>query len=163
MPPPSAADIVSAAASASSNNNSTANSNTTQNNDNTTDENGKQQQTLVPLRRRSSILDSEVRLYPSNSDALYSQSTFKGEQKSGRNAYKVTVEIQHVDLKSSFLCGYLHIQGLTDDFPDLCTFFEAEIIGPKYSFLTRKWEADENIDRQHWVGFHLFIFEWVEQ
>ena len=37
------------------------------------------------------------------------------------------------------------------DWPELCTFFEAEVIGPKHSFLTRKWGADEKTDREHWV------------
>ncbi|KAK5672564.1 hypothetical protein BDV3_002760 [Batrachochytrium dendrobatidis] len=92
----------------------------------------------------------------SHCSSLYSGSKFKGQQKSGRNSYEVLVEFQHVDFKSSFLCGYLHIKGLTDDWPDLCTFFDAEIIGPRYSFLTRKWDANENIDRQHWIKFPAF-------
>ncbi|RKO99172.1 hypothetical protein CXG81DRAFT_7486, partial [Caulochytrium protostelioides] len=61
-----------------------------------------------------------------------------------------------VDLAASALCGYLHIKGLTDDWPLLCTFFEAEIIGPDHAFLTRKWEADARIDRQHWTRFTAF-------
>ncbi|KAJ3157974.1 GID complex subunit 4, VID24 [Geranomyces variabilis] len=88
--------------------------------------------------------------------SLFSGSRFAGEQKSGRSSYDVTVEIQHVDMRNSFLCGYLSIKGLTDDWPDLCTFFEGEIIGPKYSFLTRKWDADEDIDVQHWTRFPAF-------
>lgn len=39
---------------------------------------------------------------------------FKGEQRSGRNAYEVSVEIKHVDLENSFMCGYLNIKGLTE-------------------------------------------------
>ncbi|KAJ3300778.1 GID complex subunit 4, VID24 [Borealophlyctis nickersoniae] len=118
------------------------------------------------------------RLINRHCSSLYSGSKFRGEQKSGRNSYEVKVEIQSVDLRESFLCGYLHIKGLTDvsltmlgyidngvkahincafqDWPDLCTFFEADIIGPKHSFLTRKWEADEDIDRQHWTRFEAF-------
>ena len=88
--------------------------------------------------------------------ALYSGSTFKGYQKSGKNSYEVAVELQHVDLSASFLCGYLRIKGLTDDWPDLCTFFEAEVIGAHHSFLTRKWDADESIDKQHWTKFPAF-------
>ncbi|KNC87347.1 hypothetical protein SARC_00537 [Sphaeroforma arctica JP610] len=41
----------------------------------------------------------------------------------------------------------------TLDYPLLTTFFEAEIVGRKYSFLTNKWEADEAVDRQHWGKF----------
>lgn len=87
---------------------------------------------------------------------LYSGSVFRGEQKSGRSSYKVTVTFQHVDLKESFLCGYLHIKGLTEDYPELTTFFEAEIIGPKHSFLTKKWEATDRTDLQHWDRFPSF-------
>lgn len=43
------------------------------------------------------------------------------------------------------------IKGLTEDFPHLTTFFQGEIIGKKHPFLTRKWDADEEIDRKHWV------------
>ena len=68
----------------------------------------------------------------------------------------MSVILQHVDLKDSYLCGYLHIKGLTDAYPELSTYFEAEIIGPKHSFLTRKWEADEHTDRQHWTKFPAF-------
>lgn len=34
----------------------------------------------------------------------------------------------------------------------LTTFFDGEIISPKYPFLTRKWDADEDVDLKHWVG-----------
>eukprot|EP00128_Syssomonas_multiformis_P005151 Colp12_sorted_trinity150504_noHs@6236 len=90
------------------------------------------------------------------SSALYNGSTFRGFQKSGRNSYEVEVELKYVDLANSFLCGYLHIKGLTDDYPLLTTFFEAEVVGDKHSFLTRKWEADEAVDRQHWSKFPAF-------
>ena len=59
---------------------------------------------------------------------------------------------QHVNLAESSLCGYLHIKGLTEDYPELTTFFEAEIIGRKHSFLTKKWDANDHIDIQHWVS-----------
>ncbi|KAK9760080.1 hypothetical protein K7432_016261, partial [Basidiobolus ranarum] len=42
------------------------------------------------------------------------------------------------------------------DYPEITTFFDAEIIGPKYSFLTRKWDVDEMIDEQHWIKFPAF-------
>lgn len=58
---------------------------------------------------------------------------------------------QHVDIENSYLCGYLKINGLTFDYPTLTTFFDGEIISKKYPFLTRKWEADEDVDRKHWV------------
>eukprot|EP01134_Creolimax_fragrantissima_P002115 CFRG2115T1 len=87
------------------------------------------------------------------SSSLYSGSRFKGLQTSGSCSYEVEVELKHVDLEEDFLCGYLEIKGLTADYPLLTTFFEAEIVGRKYSFLTNKWEADETVDRQHWGKF----------
>jgi glucose-induced degradation protein 4 len=87
---------------------------------------------------------------------LYAGSKFTGYQRSGRSTYNVCITIIDFDLSRSFMCGYLKIKGLTDDWPDLCTFFEGEIIGAEYSFLTRKWEANESIDRQHWSKFPSF-------
>lgn len=55
----------------------------------------------------------------------------------------------------SYLCGYLRIQGLTEDHPTLTTFFEGEIIGTKHTFKTRNeaWGATEKTDMQHWGRF----------
>lgn len=66
------------------------------------------------------------------------------------NGY-ITCSLQHVDEENSYLCGYLKIKGLTEEFPTLTTFFDGEIISAKYPFLTRKWDADEDVDRKHWV------------
>lgn len=60
-------------------------------------------------------------------------------------------QFQHVDEENSYLCGYLQINGLTDEYPTLTTFFDGEIISQKYPFLTRKWDADEDVDKKHWV------------
>jgi len=122
---------------------------------------------------------------------LYSGSIFRGHQKSKGNCYDVEVLLQHVDLENSYLCGYLRIKGLTEEFPSMTTFFDAEIIGfpastsskkklkntilssnqeetaltldktqetqePKFNFLTRKWDADEDVDRSHWSKFPSF-------
>ncbi|KAI7109141.1 hypothetical protein KC343_g19619 [Hortaea werneckii] len=58
-------------------------------------------------------------------------------------------------MAESFLCGYLRIQGLTDDHPTLTTFFEGEIIGPKHLFKTTNpsWGSSEKVDLQHWARF----------
>lgn len=37
------------------------------------------------------------------------------------------------------------------EYPMLTTFFAGEIISMKRPFLTRKWDADEDVDRKHWV------------
>lgn len=62
------------------------------------------------------------------------------------------IHYQHVDEENSYLCGYLKITGLTTEYPMLTTFFDGEIISRKYPFLTRKWDADEDVDRKHWVS-----------
>lgn len=87
---------------------------------------------------------------------LYNGSKFKGHQRSKGNQYDVEVILQHVDLENSYLCGYLKIAGLTEEYPTMTTFFEGEIISQKYPFLTRKWEADEDVDRKHWDKFSAF-------
>ncbi|XP_056017897.1 glucose-induced degradation protein 4 homolog isoform X2 [Ostrea edulis] len=84
---------------------------------------------------------------------LYNGSRFQGHQKSKGNCYDVEVILQYVDLENSYLCGYLKIKGLTEEYPTLTTFFDGEIISKKHPFLTRKWEADEDVDRKHWEHF----------
>lgn len=85
-------------------------------------------------------------------------SRFVGTQQSERQVYDVQVEIKHVDLRESFLCGYLRIQGLTEDHPTLTTYFEGEIIGSKYGFTTKhkSWGASDHIDMSHWAKFAAF-------
>ena len=68
---------------------------------------------------------------------------------------------QHVDLENSYLCGYLKIKGLTEEYPTLTTFFDGEIISKKHPFLTRKWDADEDVDKKHWVSFFSFPSEMI--
>ncbi|XP_036308148.1 glucose-induced degradation protein 4 homolog isoform X3 [Eptesicus fuscus] len=67
---------------------------------------------------------------------LYSGSKFRGHQKSKGNSYDVEVVLQ--------------------EYPTLTTFFEGEIISQKHPFLTRKWDADEDVDRKHWGKFLAF-------
>ncbi|OIW28807.1 hypothetical protein CONLIGDRAFT_577439 [Coniochaeta ligniaria NRRL 30616] len=85
-------------------------------------------------------------------------SRFHGTQQSERQRYDVQVEIKHVDLRESFLCGYLRIQGLTEDHPTLTTYFEGEIIGTKYGFNTQhpSWGASDKTDLSHWAKFQAF-------
>jgi hypothetical protein len=88
--------------------------------------------------------------------SLFPGAHYVGQQKSNHNSFEVEVEIKHVDLSDSFLCGYLRIEHLTEEFPVITTFFEADIIGEKYSFLTRKWDTNEEVDRKHWEKFEPF-------
>lgn len=102
---------------------------------------------------------SNVRLIPSSpSSFLRAGSRFHGTQQSERQVYDVQVEIKHVDMRESFLCGYLRIQGLTEDHPTLTTYFEGEIIGSKYSFLTQHqdWGSSDKTDLTHWAKFSAF-------
>ncbi|KAL5689905.1 hypothetical protein EMGR_008322 [Emarellia grisea] len=99
---------------------------------------------------------SNVRLLPNyTSSYLRPGSKFTGTQQSDRQVYNVDVEIKHVDMAESYLCGYLRIQGLTEDHPTLTTFFEGEIIGTKHTFKTRNeaWGATEKTDMHHWARF----------
>ncbi|KAJ4155773.1 hypothetical protein LMH87_001002 [Akanthomyces muscarius] len=83
---------------------------------------------------------------------------FHGTQQSERQVYEVQVEIKYVDMRESFLCGYLRIQGLTEDHPTLTTYFEGEIIGARYSFFTQHddWGANSKVDLSHWSKFDAF-------
>jgi len=102
---------------------------------------------------------SNIRLIPTSpSSFLRAGSRFRGTQQSERQKYDVQVEIKHVDMRESFLCGYLRIQGLTEDHPTLTTYFEGEIIGSKYSFLTQHqdWGSTDKVDLQHWAKFSAF-------
>ncbi|KAF9104932.1 GID complex subunit 4, VID24 [Mortierella sp. GBA35] len=114
-----------------------------------------QRQKYQQQRRKPDPFEA-VRVLPSKTFHLYAGSRFQGKQRSGSHSYDVVVDIKHVDLGDSFLCGYLHIKGLTEEYPELTTYFEAEIIGPKHSFFTRKWDADELVDEEHWTLFRPF-------
>ncbi|KAF4585434.1 vesicle-mediated transporter Vid24 [Ophiocordyceps camponoti-floridani] len=94
----------------------------------------------------------------SPSSYLRPGSRFHGTQQSERQVYDVQVEIKHVDMRESFLCGYLRIQGLTEDHPTLTTYFEGEIIGSKYGFITEHddWGASLKTDMNHWGKFNAF-------
>lgn len=66
--------------------------------------------------------------------------------------------LQYVDEQNGYLCGYLKIKGLTEEFPNLTTYFDGEIINKKCPFLTRKWDADEEVDKKHWVCIVYLIW-----
>lgn len=61
-----------------------------------------------------------------------------------------------MDLAEHFLCGYLTIHDLTVDYPNLTTFFEAEVIGGTAGFQTGKWDAGLEADSRHWERFSYF-------
>ena len=71
--------------------------------------------------------------------------------------------LQHVDTNNAYLCGYLKIAGLTEEYPTLTTFFDGEIISKQHPFLTRKWDADEDVDRKHWVSLANAIYQRISE
>ncbi|KAI9851641.1 MAG: hypothetical protein M1838_003110 [Thelocarpon superellum] len=102
---------------------------------------------------------SHMRFQPTfSSSFLRAGSKFHGTQQSDLQVYDVQVELKHVDMDQSFLCGYLRIQGLTPANPTLTTYFEGEIIGDKYSFQTKHpdWGSNDKVDMQHWARFHAW-------
>ncbi|EKM55450.1 uncharacterized protein PHACADRAFT_256081 [Phanerochaete carnosa HHB-10118-sp] len=99
---------------------------------------------------------TRLRVRSQGHHCLYPGAIFQGTQKSGRNSYDVSVTIVDVDFSLSHLCGYLRIRGLTDDWPELTTYFDAEIIGSRYGFLTKNWGATEQEDMVHWGRFPAF-------
>lgn len=104
----------------------------------------------------SSYEFSSIRQIPSyTSSFLRAGSKFRGTQTSDKQTYNVEVDIKHVDMNESFLCGYLRIEGLAEDHPTLTTYFEGEIVGPKYTFQTKheSWGATDKTDMQHWARF----------
>ncbi|KAI9829705.1 MAG: hypothetical protein M1826_005448 [Phylliscum demangeonii] len=107
----------------------------------------------VPSPTQSDIFN--VRLLPSYTSFLRPGSKFKGTQQSEKQSYEVQVELKHVDLDRSFLCGYLRIQDLTEEHPTLTTYFEGEIVGDKYSFQTKhpEWGSNDRVDLHHWARF----------
>ena len=63
--------------------------------------------------RRLSKLTTVMQQRPSyTSSFLRAGSKFQGTQQSDRQVYKVEVDIKHVDMNESFLCGYLRIEGV---------------------------------------------------
>ncbi|ODV86283.1 hypothetical protein CANARDRAFT_181382, partial [[Candida] arabinofermentans NRRL YB-2248] len=89
------------------------------------------------------------------SSFLKPSSSFIGSQQSGRSTYEVRVDLKEVDLKRSYLCGFLTIHGLTETHPQITTFFKGEIIGPHHSFYTlnESWGSNKRNDLQHWGRF----------
>jgi hypothetical protein len=50
----------------------------------------------------------------------------------------------------------LTIHELTAEYPNLTTFFEAEVVGRRVGFRTDKWDAHLDADTRHWEKFDYF-------
>ena len=58
------------------------------------------------------LYKSTLQFLPNSSSSfLRPGSRFRGTQQSDRQIYEVQVDLKHVDMNESFLCGYLRIQG----------------------------------------------------
>lgn len=68
----------------------------------------------MPCAARGRLLTSAQFLPNTSSSLLRPGSRFKGSQTSDRQQYEVEVEIKHVDMRESFMCGYLRIKGAHD-------------------------------------------------
>lgn len=104
-----------------------------------------------PQAAKHALFGSAAARPPCTMECIRPGGCYRGVQKSQSHAYSVRVQFQDVDLLESQLSGYLTIEGLTDEYPSLTTFFDAEIIGGKHSFHTRKWDAGYENDYEHWV------------
>ncbi|XP_075256071.1 glucose-induced degradation protein 4 homolog [Convolutriloba macropyga] len=94
--------------------------------------------------------------------ALRDGAKFKGEQSGSTQRCPVEVVFESIDYDSFTLCGRLTICNLhPEPNSETTTFFQGEIICEKHPFLTRKWEADYDIDQIHWSKFtkHFKQFE----
>lgn len=104
---------------------------------------------------------------------LKPNATFIGEQQSGKAKYHIKVELKTVDWINSIVTGFLQISGLTEQHPEITTFFKGEIINnplnkynwqtyskklssdvsiKKYSFITEnsQWGSFIKNDLEHW-------------
>lgn len=111
----------------------------------------------VPSKKLySSDFEADVNENHAHLSTLYPGARYRGYQTSGDKKYEVEVRVKEVDFAQSYVCGDLLIRGLTDEYPELVTCFEGEMIGDRYSFETGKWKASRNIDMQHWRRFRAF-------
>lgn len=95
---------------------------------------------------------------------LRPNSKFVGIQQSGKAKYNIRAEFKTVDLVNSLVVGFLQINGLTEQYPEMTTCFKGEIINnpfkvtnelalnKEYSFITenKKWESSFTNDLDHW-------------
>ncbi|RWA06794.1 hypothetical protein EKO27_g8301 [Xylaria grammica] len=69
-----------------------------------------------------------------------------------------SILLEHLDKYTFANRGNPVVTGLTEDNPTLTTYFEGEIIGSRYDFLTKHegWGATDKIDLNHWGKFSAF-------
>ncbi|CAI4037343.1 hypothetical protein SMKI_02G2150 [Saccharomyces mikatae IFO 1815] len=111
--------------------------------------------------------------YTSCTNYLKPRMQFTGYQISGYKRYQVTVNLKTVNLPtghcsslSPHLSGFLSIRGLTNQHPEISTYFEAYAVNHKeLGFLSSSWKdepvlneykATDQTDLEHWINFPSF-------
>uniref|UniRef100_A0A1A9VAY6 Glucose-induced degradation protein 4 homolog n=1 Tax=Glossina austeni TaxID=7395 RepID=A0A1A9VAY6_GLOAU len=93
-------------------------------------------------------------------DLLYNGSKFQGfimdEKVERSKPYDMEIIFQHIHWRDYFICGYLNLNTVNMRFSTLTSFFDGEFICEKYPFLTKKWGATEETDREYWGKFRGF-------
>eukprot|EP00187_Rhodella_violacea_P013400 CAMPEP_0184717964 /NCGR_PEP_ID=MMETSP0314-20130426/7282_1 /TAXON_ID=38298 /ORGANISM="Rhodella maculata, Strain CCMP 736" /LENGTH=143 /DNA_ID=CAMNT_0027181621 /DNA_START=505 /DNA_END=932 /DNA_ORIENTATION=- len=74
-----------------------------------------------------------------------------------RDAWRVNVRIQGLDLERGTLCGSMEALDVPKAESPVVTFWEGEIIDAvNFSFRTARWDASKSTDLRHWSKFHAF-------
>lgn len=98
---------------------------------------------------------------------------FTGYQISGYKKYQVVITLKTVNLPlggasspSPHVTGFLTIRGLTNQHPEITTFFDAYAVNhSEFGFLSSSWakdspvascRADDQTDLEHWLNFPAF-------
>ncbi|EGG09790.1 uncharacterized protein MELLADRAFT_103884 [Melampsora larici-populina 98AG31] len=88
---------------------------------------------------------------------LKSNSNWIGHQRSGDQVYPVSIKFLDLDLMTGNGAGLLEIDGLTEKWPKLITFFDLEIVGRgQHEFSTKRWGANHESDESHWSKFAYY-------
>ena len=108
-----------------------------------------------PIDQNPSLLDpipslSANRVSSFAYDSLYPGALFEGIQTNKTKEHRVSVRIVDINLQQSTLAGFLTIHDLTDQHPEITTFFDGQIIGDTHGFVTNDWGASEKVDMTHW-------------
>ncbi|WBF11935.1 hypothetical protein N7582_001194 [Saccharomyces uvarum] len=131
-----------------------------------------QDQDLYKCASRDS-LSSLQQLAHTASGSARKKMQFTGYQISGYKRYQVTVTLKTVDFPtgrctslSPHLSGFLSIRGLTNQHPEISTYFEAYAVTHKeLAFLSSSWKdepvlneykATDQTDLEHWINFPSF-------
>lgn len=109
----------------------------------------------IPMNRFLSIPYTKTSFRRRATDVLKPGARFRGFQTSGTREYSVEVMLLEVDLPNSYMSGTLTIHNLTPVNSIITTFFTAEIIGPRHTFITNhdSWGSSIKNDIQHWARF----------